>query len=106
MTVQQLIDLFSDCQPEAEVRIMSQEAWPFENAVHGVCIREDLAPEDCSCDHKITDPHEEECAAFGSEEPDGTCPDDVFIVEGRQERYGDKSAGTSPLAEHSPRCRS
>ena len=57
MTVQQLIDLLSDCQPEAEVKIMSQENWPFENAVHGVCVREDLAPEDCTCDHRINEPH-------------------------------------------------
>ena len=33
MTVNELIGLLQDCDPEAEVRIMSQESWPFENAI-------------------------------------------------------------------------
>ena len=47
---------------------MSQEGWPFENAIGGVALRGDFAGEDCECDHRIDEPHEEDstpedCAA-------------------------------------------
>ena len=80
--------MLRDCRPEAEVRIMSQEGWPFENGIHGVCVREDLGgDESCECDHRITEPHEEGCPAVDGYE-DGLTADDVFIVEGQAERYG------------------
>jgi hypothetical protein len=95
VTVIELIELLEGCDPDAEVRIMSQEGWPFENAIRGVCVREDIADEDdgCECDHRITGPHEEGCPAGEEREyPDGTAANDVFIVEGQQERYGNKGA--------------
>ena len=52
-----------------------------------------VGAEDCDCDHRIDKPHEDGCPA-GDEK--GFEPNlevnDVFIVEGRQERYGDKRA--------------
>ena len=91
MTVQELIERLQECDPDAEVRIMSQESWPFENAIRGVVVREDLGDEECECDHRFTEPHEEGCPATGDPEyPDGTEANDVFIVEGTQERYGSK----------------
>jgi len=95
MTVSELLQMLEGCDPEAEVRIMSQETYPFENAIRGVCIREDMSSGDdeCECDHRFTEPHEEGCPA--GEEPeygDGTQANDVFIVEGMQERYGHKGA--------------
>lgn len=36
MTVSELMRLLEDGDPEAEVRIMSQQSWPFENAIAGV----------------------------------------------------------------------
>jgi hypothetical protein len=93
MTVQQLIDLLNECDPEAEVRIMSQEGWPFENALKGIAVREDFGSEECECDHRITEPHDEDCPAGGDgEHEDGLKANDVFLVEGAQERYGDKAA--------------
>ena len=89
MTVQQLIELLQDCDPEAEVRIMTQEGWPFENAVRGVAVREDFAgDDDCECDG---DAHDADCPAVGPY-ADGLAANDVFIVEGMQERYGSKDA--------------
>ncbi|GAB4327266.1 MAG: hypothetical protein Kow0010_10770 [Dehalococcoidia bacterium] len=76
MTVNDLLILLEACDPDAEVQIMCQEAWPFENAIHGVVARADLIDAD------------DEGEGFG----DGLEPRDVFIVEGRQERYGDRSA--------------
>ena len=40
MKVSELIELLQDQDPDAEVMIMSQENWPFENAVAGVAVRE------------------------------------------------------------------
>ena len=94
MTVNELICLLNECDPDAEVRIMCQEGYPFENGVKGVAIREEFAGEECECfDRRIVDPHEEGCpAADEPEYGDGLQPNDVFIVEGRQERYGSKKA--------------
>jgi hypothetical protein len=95
MTVNELLELLQDCDGDAEVRIMSQEGWPFENAVAGIAVRADFAGDECDCDHRITDPHEAGCSAAAAENGeygDGLAANDVFIVEGLQERYGSKDA--------------
>jgi hypothetical protein len=48
-----------ECDPEAEVRIMMQENWPFECAVRGVVTREQLGNPDCDCDRRAGRPHDE-----------------------------------------------
>lgn len=79
MKVGELIEILKDQDPDAEVLIMSQQSWPFENAVYGVASREDLRERDDDDD-----------------EPGPTreagAPSDVFIVEGQQLRYGSKAA--------------
>ena len=40
----------------------------------------------------MNEPHEEGCPAEGDATPECCAAYDVFIVEGEQERYGDKSA--------------
>ena len=50
MTAAQLIALLEECDPDDEVRIMSQEDWPFENAILGVNVRESFAGD---CDGMI-----------------------------------------------------
>lgn len=94
MTVSELMSLLEDCDPGATVRIMMQESWPFENAIEGIATRGELGGEECDCDHRIGEPHEEGCPAVDGEAEyeDGLKANDVFIVEGRQERYGDKRA--------------
>jgi hypothetical protein len=85
MKVRDLIEILEDQDPEAEVLIMSQENWPFENAVAGVAVREDFVDDD---------EEEDEDDEAGAERryEKGTAPNDVFIVEGQQLRYGSKSA--------------
>jgi hypothetical protein len=78
MQVRDLIELLEDQDPDAEVLIMTQESWPFENAIAGVAAREEIAERD----------EDEE----DDDEEDGTAGSDVFIVEGRQLRYGSKAA--------------
>lgn len=93
MTVGELMSLLEDLDPEASVRIMMQENWPFECELRGVVTRDMLDSEESDCGRKIGEPHDEECVAFGEDEyEDGLQANDVFIVEGRQERYGSKRA--------------
>jgi len=83
MNVRELIELLEEQDPDAEVLIMSQENGPFENAVAGVAVREEMIEDD----DDLTDEE--------SEEPRyerGTAANDVFIVEGEQLRYGSKAA--------------
>jgi hypothetical protein len=79
MKVSELIEILEEMDPDANVLIMSQENWPFENAVYGVTVREEFLGEDAEEDGDDAD------------ESSGA-PSDVFIVEGSQLRYGSKSA--------------
>jgi hypothetical protein len=81
MKVCELIEFLEDLDPDAEVFIMSQENWPFENAVAGLAVREEMIEADEDLDER-EEPHYET----------GTAPNDVFIVEGQQLRYGSKAA--------------
>ena len=68
-----------------------QEGWPFENGIAGIAVRGDFAGEECDCDHGLDGPHEAGCSAAASEDGEyayGLAGNDVFIVEGQQERYG------------------
>lgn len=83
MKVKELIEILQDLEPDAQVLIMSQQSWPFENSVCGVAVREEFNDDD----------EEDE-----GDEPEersyerGTSANDVFIVEGQQLRYGSKAA--------------
>jgi hypothetical protein len=83
MKVSELIEILEDMDPDAQVLIMSQENWPFENAVAGVALREEMVEEDEDLDDEEREEPEYER---------GTAANDVFIVEGRQLRYGSKAA--------------
>ena len=83
MKVKELIDILGEQDPDAEVLIMSQQNWPFENAVAGVAVREEFVDDDEDCDDE-----EREEPRYDK----GTAPNDVFLVEGQQLRYGSKAA--------------
>lgn len=80
MKVHELISMLEDLDPEADVLIMSQENWPFECSVRGVVERQAIGRGD-----------EDEDGDSDGECEDGA-PNDVFLVEGRQLRYGSKAA--------------
>jgi hypothetical protein len=84
MKVHQLIAILEEQDGDAEVFIMSQETWPFEVALHGVAIRVDMEDGD-------EDDEEGDDDAAGAR-VEGTSSNDVFLVEGRQLRYGSKTA--------------
>ena len=79
MTVDQLIEILSEYRdqhgPDAEVRLMTQENWPFENAIRGVTSGAEINGSDDECgDQDVTD------------------DTIVYIVEGEQLCYGSKRA--------------
>jgi len=79
MKVKQLMELLEDYAPDAEVLIASQPNWPFEVELAGVVARAEC-----------NEPGEDGDDAPESARIDGT-PTDVFLVEGRQVRYGSKT---------------
>lgn len=81
MKVKELIDILEEQDPDAEVLIMSQQNWPFENGVYGVTVRSEMDGDD-----------EDEDGADTTAARDGRATNDVFIVEGSQLRYGSKTA--------------
>lgn len=83
MKVRDLIEILEDQDPDAEVLIMSQQSWPFENAIAGIAVREEIVEDD-----EDLDDEEREEPRYEK----GTAANDVFIVEGQQLRYGSKAA--------------
>jgi hypothetical protein len=83
MKVRDLIEILEDQDPDAEILIMSQQSWPFENAIAGVAVREEIVEDD-----EDLDDEEREEPRYEK----GTAANDVFIVEGQQLRYGSKAA--------------
>lgn len=80
---EQLDNLDEAQQGTAEVRLMTQQNWPFENGIAGVVAASDIGAED----------HDED-----DEGEEGYTPCDepgvpvVYITEGRQIGYGTKGA--------------
>lgn len=77
MTVGDLKEALECLDEDLEVRLMTQESWPFENSLLGTCQREDfIGPEEMQM-MSSDDPSKENC---------------FFLVGGKQLCYGDKSA--------------
>jgi len=78
MTIDELIQRLEEYRDEiggdAEVRLMTQQNWPFENEIVGLASGEE-----------INDPDDEEDEDVDEDQV-------VFIVEGRQRCYGSTRA--------------
>jgi hypothetical protein len=85
MTIRELIEkleeIENDLGTDIEVRLMTQENWPFENTIHGVTTSIDMI-------QPIGDEDEE----FEEPSCDETVEKVVYIVEGSQLGYGSKLA--------------
>lgn len=85
MTINELISMLEDYRDEiggdAEVRLMTQQNWPFENSIHGL-VSGNQINEATNEDEGDDDEYE------GDVEDDGV----LYIVEGRQLGYGTKLA--------------
>ena len=86
MTINDLIERLEQYRDElggqCEVRLMTQQNWPFENRICGVTSGRDMNEAD---DHEETDDDDQDVAQ------DNT----VYIVEGGQICYGSKRAWES-----------
>jgi len=105
MNVRDLIERLEDEDPNAEVRMMCQQQWPFEYSIYGICSSSQLVEED---EEMTEDELEEEDTGRGLGEDDplikrglqdrhpGTGitekPECVFLVEGSQLSYGNRAA--------------
>ncbi len=101
MTVEELIARLEDIRDElggdTEVRLMTQQSWPFENTIYGLCSSKEIA-EACDEEEKKYEPEPEGCkrALTHSMKKDPSLyrgiPAVLFIVEGTQLGYGTKKA--------------
>lgn len=74
MNVRELIEELQRFDGDAEVYLMEQPSWPFEYAIAGVVERIEFERDE----DEISDGEKK--------------PNDVFILEGSQLRYGSKDA--------------
>jgi hypothetical protein len=78
MTIDELIERLEDYRDElggdTEVRLMTQQNWPFENTVAGLASGQEINERDDGDDEDVDDDRV------------------VFIVEGQQLGYGSKLA--------------
>ena len=81
MKVRELIAILTELDQDAQVLLMTQQQWPFENGVHGVAVRAEI--------EASSDDEDDE---MPTERREGCKPNDVFIVEGSQLRYGSNGA--------------
>jgi hypothetical protein len=101
MTVSELIGYVEELDGDAEVRIMMQESWPFECAIRGVVTRDQLGNDECDCDHRIGEPHDEECMAFG--EGEGEYEDGLRANDCSSSKAGRSDTAASELGNWSER---
>ena len=80
MTVGELIEYLEQYDRDAKVLLMTQQSWPFENAIEGVISREEVMERNREEDGE------------DARLRDGEEMSDVFILEGTQLRYGSKNA--------------
>jgi len=86
MKVRDLIEALQNMDPAAEVLLMTQPSYPFENYCTGVVQRRDFTEYDDEADEED---NAGERSFHGSDCAD---PTDVFLLDGGQARYGSKAA--------------
>ena len=79
--------------PDAEVRLMTQSAWPFQNSILGVTTSSDIAEEDAEAarESAMERGHDFDDAYGPLKDPEAN-PEIIYLVEGSQLGYGSKSA--------------
>jgi hypothetical protein len=89
MTIDQMIELLEAYRDElggdTEVRLMTQQSYPFENGISGFASSVEMTDED-ACDEDDEDCDDER------EVTDGETDTILYIAEGRQIGYGTKAA--------------
>lgn len=86
MTIDELIEHLEVYREQiggdAEVRLMTQQSWPFEYSLQGVCSGEE-----------INDLHDDDSTADDEDDVEDVTDDNIFyLVEGTQLGYGSRRA--------------
>ena len=89
MKVRELIELLQGQDQDAEVLLVEQPNWPFEHAIQGITNRHSMIQNERYMRGEDDESDTNDAC------PEGTSPTDVFIVEGRNIRYGSKAAWTT-----------
>ena len=76
MKVRQLIDLLSEYQEDAEVRLVTQPHWPLEHGLDGVVSKSEIDAFEADDDEDAPEPE----------------VDVVYLLEGASQGYGRKAA--------------
>jgi hypothetical protein len=93
MTAAQLIEALEGVDPDTEVRLMTQQNYPFENAL--ICTwAPDEDGDDVDEDERAGGFTPADGREFGHR-PEGPAPKVLYLVEGRQLGYGTKDAWNS-----------
>lgn len=97
MQIETLITLLEELaqeHPGAEVRLMTQQSWPFEYSIQGVTSTGAMDEEDLDAERD-----RREDAGLPTEnlpdEPEPAKDEVIYLVEGTQLGYGRKSAWTT-----------
>ena len=72
MKVRQLIDLLSEYQADAEVRLVTQPHWPLEHALEGVVSKSEIDAHEADDNEDVPEPE----------------VDVVYLLEGSHHGYG------------------
>jgi hypothetical protein len=89
MKVRDLITILEGLDADADVFVMSQQGYAFEHAVAGVAVREDFTEGDEEDDDgEEAELEERRAGDRWTARPQDLPSNDVFILEGRQLRYG------------------
>ena len=86
MTVEELISILEELEPEAEVLITHRQGMPYELELEGVTTREEIDRADGIRPEDVNSP----AKTYES----GTSPNDVVLVAGDFLRHGSPSAWT------------
>jgi hypothetical protein len=90
--IDRLVELAQD-HPDAEVRLMTQSAWPFQNSLLGIATSSDIAEEDAEAarERAMERGHDFDDGDGPLKDPEAK-PEIIYLVEGSQLGYGSKAA--------------
>jgi hypothetical protein len=83
MTKAELVEMLDSYEDDQEVRLMTQQNWPFEYSISSVVASDEITE---------SDEDDEPDASYQSPEPPRNGKPIVYLVEGRQVCYGTTSA--------------
>ena len=87
------LEELAQAHPDAEIRLMTQNGWPFEYSILGVATSSDMAEEEVeqARERAMERGHDFDDEDGPLKDPEAK-PEIIYLVEGSQLGYGKKSA--------------